>query len=554
MLELFQVITFINAATMFTFGLLIFIKNKKTECVKAFMLFSLSFSVWMFAFSFQIAEKDYEQSMMWSKIFMLGSTFIAPSFFYFITSILNLKMKKIIILFYAIGFFLSLGILTPFYIDHLQPKLIFHWWLVPGYIFHVQFFVTEIIYGLGFFLFFKNYKKIDWKTSKQSQGLIIGAAIALVGGSSNYFVCYDIHIMPYLNFIIPLQLIIYLCYIMKYNIMNVRDCFLKGIFSYIIFTIIFSIPLFATFIFETWIKEKTGIDSIWIVISIIVLFLALIFKNTFVIGELESQVEKRTNELKQANDELGIMNDRLVETRDQLWGEMQLAKKIQTVLLPENPYIDTYEVSAYMEPASDVGGDYYDIIHVDGRDWIVIGDVSGHGVPAGLIMMMVQTSIHTVLEQNPNIYPSELLEIVNRTIHVNIKHLGDDKYMTITVLLHENGKYLFAGLHQDILIYRYAERKVESIETDGMWVGIMDQIDLQDYEFNLQKNDVLLLYTDGITEASHPNGEMYGQENLRKVLVEYGNYSTKRIEIEILASLQEYQKKDDVTFMLLKRE
>ncbi|MCP4135249.1 MAG: AAA family ATPase, partial [bacterium] len=101
---------------------------------------------------------------------------------------------------------------------------------------------------------------------------------------------------------------------------------------------------------------------------------------------------------------ISIENARLLVHREngaKLEKEMEIAANIQTGLLPQNPFIKDYEISAYMNPADDVGGDYYDIINAEGRDWIVIGDVSGHGVPAGLIMMMVQTSIHTVLTQHP---------------------------------------------------------------------------------------------------------------------------------------------------------
>ena len=108
---------------------------------------------------------------------------------------------------------------------------------------------------------------------------------------------------------------------------------------------------------------------------------------------------------------------------------MELTRKIQTVLLPKKPKIKGYEIGAYMEPAEEVGGDYYDIINLDGIDWLVIGDVSGNGVPAWLIMM-VQTSIHSTLEQNPEVKPSMLLTLVNRTIYKNIKQLNEKKYMS----------------------------------------------------------------------------------------------------------------------------
>lgn len=276
---------------------------------------------------------------------------------------------------------------------------------------------------------------------------------------------------------------------------------------------------------------------------------------------LELKVEERTEELVAANGEMSALNEKLVETRDQLWGEMKLAKRIQTVLLPKELNVPGYEISAVMNPADDVGGDYFDVISVSGHNWFVIGDVSGHGVPAGLVMMMVQTSIHTVLEQNPGVDPSELLAIVNKTIFKNIVHLQEDKFMTINVFAVSNGGNLkFSGLHQDLLIYRASSHEVEVVEADGMWIGIMN--DIQDFietlSVRLGQNDVLLLYTDGITEAYLPGEEgkkkeMFGDKNLMNILEKNGHRACNEIQQEILAALQGYIMDDDVTMMVIKR-
>ena len=175
---------------------------------------------------------------------------------------------------------------------------------------------------------------------------------------------------------------------------------------------------------------------------------------------LEMKVLERTDELRSANDEMTLINKNLIQTRDALWGEMQLAKRIQTALLPSDPQMKGYEISGHMTPCDDVGGDYYDVINYREMDWLIIGDVSGHGVPAGLIMMMVQTSIRSTLEQNPRLEPSKLLALVNKTITSNIRQLDENKYMTITVLAAiESGKFAFSGMHQDILVYRADTKK-----------------------------------------------------------------------------------------------
>jgi len=280
---------------------------------------------------------------------------------------------------------------------------------------------------------------------------------------------------------------------------------------------------------------------------------------------LEQRIIERTSELSTANLELEEMNEQLTETRDALWSEMSIAKKIQTVLLPEKPVLNDFEISVHMDPADEVGGDYYDVINIAGKDWIVIGDVSGHGVPAGLIMMMAQTSIHTAIDQNPDLSPSELLTIINRTLTQNIKQLNEDKYMTITVLAAlGKGRFQFSGLHQDIMIFRRATEKVELVETDGMWVGMIDDIDdmLSNSSLKLDPGDTMLLYTDGITEARKKDSvkdnrdvenDMFGDNKLKDLFQVLGNKSTDDIKNGIMKELEnDYICNDDVTMVVLK--
>src|SRR5262249_18499339 len=151
--------------------------------------------------------------------------------------------------------------------------------------------------------------------------------------------------------------------------------------------------------------------------------------------DLDDRVRQRTAELKKA--------------LDALWGEMRLARKIQEALVPAAPQLAQCEVAASMKPADQVGGDYYDVVRAGCVEWILIGDVSGHGVPAGLVMMMCQTAVRTVLEVRPDIMPDELLASVNAVLTRNIKKLGEDKYMTISAFRREaDGTVYFSGAHQ----------------------------------------------------------------------------------------------------------
>ncbi len=204
------------------------------------------------------------------------------------------------------------------------------------------------------------------------------------------------------------------------------------------------------------------------------------------IGQLASDVDKMRLAIKDMTESL--------KEQERLKSEMELARKIQTVLLPKNPAISGYEIAASMHPSEEVGGDYYDVISAGGYDWIVIGDVSGHGVTAGLVMMMVQTSIHTVLIQNPETPPSTLLSVINRTIYENIVLMDEQKHMTILLIaIGKDGFFDFSGLHEDILFWCADTRKVEKIETDGMWIGLEPDIShlLPANEFRMGTGDCI---------------------------------------------------------------
>jgi len=236
--------------------------------------------------------------------------------------------------------------------------------------------------------------------------------------------------------------------------------------------------------------------------------------------------------------------------------EMGLAKRIQTNLIPEKPELPGYDIAASIEPADEVGGDYYDVISVAGHDWIVIGDVSGHGVPAGLVMMMVQTAIHTVLSGNPETQPSRLLSVINRTIYENIEKMGESKHMTIIVLAGgKDGKFSFSGSHEDILIRRAATGKVEAVQTDGMWIGLDEDISemLSDDTLRLEPGDCMVLFTDGITEARGREDSLFGDERLTRIIGESGDGPASEVHRKIIAALESWEKPDDVTLVVVKR-
>ena len=286
---------------------------------------------------------------------------------------------------------------------------------------------------------------------------------------------------------------------------------------------------------------------------------AVAVENATLYGELRTA----TDQLRRSNDTLELQvaerTEELRKTLAELWSEMDLARKIQTVLLPNETRFRDYEVSAMMVPASTVGGDYYDIIRTDESDWLLIGDVSGHGVTAGLTMMMIQTAIRTVVlsggEGAANLTPAQVLSRVNAAVRSNLRKVDEDHYMTITGLQLQGGSVRYSGLHQDILIYRASSRAVERVETRGMWIGPVDDIAplLRDDTLELTSGDIVLLFTDGITEAM-VGGKRFGTDGLAAAFsaLAANGHECGGILKGIMQNMEGTAPLDDVTMMAVR--
>jgi len=244
--------------------------------------------------------------------------------------------------------------------------------------------------------------------------------------------------------------------------------------------------------------------------------------------------------------------------------EMDLARNIQMSLLPPNGMVSCYEFLGGMETADEVGGDYLDCIHIkEGRSdytWFFIGDVSGHGLRSGLIMLMAQTALHTLRELNQTAVDQAFLTL-NKILYDNIVRLSEFKYMTATLYRADpQGNFEYAGLHQDICIFRQRTKKVETIPSRGMWLGIEEDIKsaTRRHRFRLEKGDLLFLYTDGIVETHSPEEEMFGHERLVEILEKNGQRPLAEIKEKLESTLVEFRGDsvldDDITFALIRRK
>ncbi len=256
--------------------------------------------------------------------------------------------------------------------------------------------------------------------------------------------------------------------------------------------------------------------------------------------------------------EVARSRDELQRT-EALRKEVQIAHRIQTAILPNSPAVRGYEVAARMKPAEDVGGDLYDVLAFPDTFWILIGDVSGHGINSGLVMMMAQAAAYSAIADDPHCRPRDVIAAVNRVIHENVRmRMQRDDYLTLMALRHlGDGRFVCAGAHQPVFLGR-AGGGVEVLEPAGPWVGIAQDVSpaVVEREFQVGRGDVLCLITDGVVEATAAGGELFGEERLAALLCEPGPRTASQVLSTIFERAEGFMaaQADDMTAVILRRK
>jgi len=268
-------------------------------------------------------------------------------------------------------------------------------------------------------------------------------------------------------------------------------------------------------------------------------------------------------EIRLSNQKLEIYADRLKDESLRLQAEVNIARKIQTMVLPsceEIAAIEELDIGCIMRTADEVGGDYYDVIRIGDTVTIGIGDVTGHGLSSGIIMLMAQTVIRTLAELRIT-DARRFLCLVNKVLYANIKRIRADRNMTLAVVNYSKGRCAVAGQHESIVIQR-ADGRTELIDTLdlGFYVGLM--ADVEDYvgcvEFALGKGDFMLLYSDGITEAMNPAGEQFGLPRVLEAARRYASFPAEKIVAKVMKDLYNYMGEteilDDISLVVVRQK
>lgn len=277
--------------------------------------------------------------------------------------------------------------------------------------------------------------------------------------------------------------------------------------------------------------------------------------------ELEQRVHDRTAQLAIANQEITALNDRLKAENMRLSAELEVTRRIQQMILPkarELSQISRLDIGTFMEPAEEVGGDYYDVLQFDGQVKIGIGDVTGHGLESGLIMLMTQTAVRTLLASGET-NPQRFLNILNCVIYDNAKRMNCSKNLTLSLIDYQAGEVRLSGQHEEMIVVR-SNGEVECISTDdlGFPIGMVDNISdfVSQTQVQLNSGDGVVLYTDGITEAEGNDRHLYGLERLIETVKNHWQSSaddiTQAVVRDVRSHIGSHPVYDDMTLVVLK--
>jgi serine phosphatase RsbU (regulator of sigma subunit) len=281
---------------------------------------------------------------------------------------------------------------------------------------------------------------------------------------------------------------------------------------------------------------------------------------------LEAKVIQRTAQLAQANEEISGLNQRLKAENIRMSAELEVTRKLQQMILPKSEELSQIcelDIAGFMEPADEVGGDYYDVIRQNDRIKISIGDVTGHGLESGVLMIMVQTALRTLLIHNETDL-EKILNTINRTIYDNLQRMNSTKYLSFSLLDYDHQSLILSGQHEEIIIVRGNQDHqpiIERIDTEylGFPIGLESDISrfFRSVKVQLESGDVVVLYTDGITEADNLKKEHYGVERLIDIVKENWQFTATEIREAVIADLRCYigtQKVyDDITLVVIKQ-
>lgn len=246
-----------------------------------------------------------------------------------------------------------------------------------------------------------------------------------------------------------------------------------------------------------------------------------------------------------------------VRQQDRLERELQIATEIQASLLPRIfPKIQGLQISAYLEPAREMGGDFYDVAYAsNGAPFLMLGDVAGKGIPASILTALVHAAFHS--ESFRWEKPDDLLQAINHLIYTDLDRAGT--FVTAAVARIETDplgfEYASAGIG-DFILWKNEGENCTTIPSTGLPLGVDQELPIQAERIALEPGDILVMYSDGLTEAVNQDGEPFGAHHLSDIIEIVHQDSVENIQNWILESSRIFcghqAQLDDVALLIIK--
>jgi len=245
-----------------------------------------------------------------------------------------------------------------------------------------------------------------------------------------------------------------------------------------------------------------------------------------------------------------------IEQRKKLEQELTLAEETQRSLLPQTlPRVKNLSLHGFSKPTRYVGGDFYDFVELASGDVVgVLADVSGKGISASLLSSMLLGCLQMQLRAQVPLH-----EAVNRLNRFLCEKSSASRFVTMflfTLDTEGSGKYISAG-HNPTYIFRAATGEIEELESNNMIVGAFPYARFDTAPLQLNKGDVLVAYSDGLTEAENPQGEMLGEERVKSIICAEAPLGAKHLETKLLETIQSFtmgrSQTDDITIIIVER-
>ena len=245
-----------------------------------------------------------------------------------------------------------------------------------------------------------------------------------------------------------------------------------------------------------------------------------------------------------------------VAERLSLKGELEIAREIQLALLPKGTYAGRdFEISGMTKPANTVGGDFYDVLpQPDGSIVLTLGDVAGKGSPAALLMALLLAAFRTLVEER--LSPPVLVSRLNVQI---CRHSPASRFITLVYAVYEPdcGRLRYVNAGQNPPLIRRSDGRFEKLAGTGIALGLFDHSTYEAAETTLEPGDMIVLYSDGITEAEDPAGQPLEESGLELVVERCAGLPASTVTTEVLSAVQAHANRtrfaDDLTILVLKR-